>query len=106
MNRAIASSVFTAILIWAATAAADSPNLKGAYGFTGTAACLVAPGSSTSTPGFDATLHPLDPVDAFSHSFSVEGIRTFNGNGTGTVNATAVDITVPPSTVAARLSAN
>jgi hypothetical protein len=34
---------------------------------------------------------------AYSRSFSVEGIRTFNGNGTGTVKGTAVGITVRPT---------
>jgi hypothetical protein len=107
MYRAIGSSVLTLISIWAATAAADPPKLKGAYGFTGTAACLVAPGSSASatnpTPGtalpnsgFQADLRPVDSK-AFSHSFAVEGIRTFNGDGTGTVKGTAVGITVPPT---------
>jgi hypothetical protein len=95
------------ILIWAATAAANSPKLKGAYGFTGTAACLVAPGSSATQPlpgnttplpnsGFQADLRPIDGK-SFSHSFAVEGIRTFNDDGTGTVKGTEVGITVPPT---------
>jgi hypothetical protein len=108
MKRVVGSSVILGVLIWAATAAADSPQLKGDYGFTGTAACLVAPGSSPSatnpTPGtpllnsgFDPiTLHPVDGK-SFSRSFAVEGIRTFNGNGTGTVKGTEVGISVPPT---------
>jgi hypothetical protein len=35
--------------------------------------------------------------DSFTHSFSVEGIRMFNGDGTGTVKGTAVGITVRPT---------
>ena len=107
MYRAIGSSVFAVTLIWAATAAANSPNLKGAYGFTGSAVCLVAPGSSATAPppgnttplpnsGFDSNLHPND-CHVFSHSFAVEGIRTFNGDGTGTVQGTEVGITAPPT---------
>ena len=116
MYRALALSVSVVAITWAATAVADSPNLKGAYGFTGTAACLVAPGSvpgptplPNPTPGvalpnsgFQADLQPNDAVPgsstvAFSHSFSVEGIRTFNGDGTGTVKGTSVGITVRPT---------
>jgi hypothetical protein len=108
MQRAFLWSASVFVAAWAGSAAADSPKLKGAYGFTGTAACLVAPGSAATAPapgntmplansGFDpTTLHPIDGK-AFSHSNAVEGIRTFNGDGTGTVNGTTVGITVPPT---------
>jgi hypothetical protein len=90
-----------------ATAAMARDDIKGAYGFTGTAACLVAPGSSSTQPapgnttpnanaGFQSNLRPVDGK-VFSRSFAVEGIRTFNGDGTGTVKGTAVNITVPPT---------
>jgi hypothetical protein len=107
--------IFMIATAWASAAFADDPglggfpgpNLFGPYGFTGSATCLVAPGSTTSpvnpTPGvalpnsgFDANLQPIDGK-SFSHSFSVEGIRTFNGNGTGSVKGTGVTITVPPT---------
>jgi hypothetical protein len=105
MYRAIALSVSIVAMTWAATAAADSPKLKGSYGFTGTAACLVAPGNSGGNPGndpngpagFNSFLQPLNNGSSFSRSFSVEGIRTFNGDGTGTVKGTAVNITVRPT---------
>jgi hypothetical protein len=84
--------------------------LRGAYGFTGEAACLFAPGSGpVATPGvampnsgFKANLQPKDAVpgsssDAFSVSHSVEGIRVFRGDGTGTVKGTTVGITVRPT---------
>jgi hypothetical protein len=107
MRRALLCSVSVFVATWAANAAADSPNLKGAYGFTGTAACLVAPGSAATGPlpgntiplpnsGFNANLHPIDGK-AFSHSHAVEGIRTFNGDGSGTVKGTSVGITVRPT---------
>jgi hypothetical protein len=89
------------------------PFLEGAYGFTGSAACLIAPGSSATAPapgnktplpnsGFKANLQPNDATptsttDAFSNSFTVEGIRTFYRNGTGTVKGTSVGITVRPT---------
>jgi hypothetical protein len=105
----------------AASARADSPNLKGQYGFTGSAACLVAPGHvgnenvppplPNPTPGvalpnsgFNAQLQPNDftnpgtsPSASYNRSFSVEGIRTFNGDGTGTVKGTAFGIADRPT---------
>ena len=103
----------SALVVWAASAIADDRDghsrLKGEYAFTGTTACLVAPGStSPATPtnptpgislpnaGFNANLQPVDGK-VFSSSSSVEGIRTFNGDGTGTVKGTVVSITVPPT---------
>jgi len=121
MHRAFALSASVVAMTWAATALADSPKLKGAYAFTGSAACLVAPGHvgdanvppplTNPTPGvalpnsgFNAQLRPNDsapppatPSQNYSRSFSVEGIRTFNGDGTGTVKGTAVGITVRPT---------
>ena len=109
----------TFVAVCAGSAAADSPNLKGSYGFTGTAACLVAPGhvGDPNTPpplpnptpgvalpnsGFKPNLQPNDSgpglsTEAFSRSFSVEGIRTFNGDGTGTVKGTSVGIVGRPT---------
>jgi hypothetical protein len=114
MQRALLWSVSVFVATWAANAAADSPRLKGAYGFTGTAGCLVAPGSvpgptplPNPTPGvalpnsgFNANLQPNDagPTTAsFSDSFAAEGIRIFNGDGTGTVKGTSVGITARPT---------
>jgi hypothetical protein len=45
-GRMFAISASVIAVTWAATAAADAPGLKGSYGFTGTAACLIAPGQS------------------------------------------------------------
>jgi hypothetical protein len=118
MQRALYWSVSIIAATWAAGAAADSPNINGSYGFTGTAACLVAPGHvgdpngppllnptpGTALPnsGFQPDLRPNDavpgsPTQAFEHSFSVEGIRAFNGDGTGTVKGTSVGITPRPT---------
>jgi hypothetical protein len=105
---AVALSVCLVAMTWAQTAVIG-PRLKGAYGFTGSGACLVAPGSTVPpgpnpTPGvalpnsgFDpVTLRPIDGK-VFSYSFTVEGIRVFNGDGTGTVKGTTVTVTVPPT---------
>jgi len=90
MNRhCILTLIPLASVSFAANAAADSPNLKGAYAFTGTAACLV------SASGFNGRLQALGIP--FSRSFSVEGIRTFDGNGNGTVKGTTVGIVAPPT---------
>ncbi|RXH07555.1 hypothetical protein EAS56_32370 [Bradyrhizobium guangzhouense] len=96
----------------------DGPQLKGSYGFTGSAECLVAPGHvgdlsgpglTNPTPGvalpnagFQPNLRPNDAVpgsstQAFANSFAVEGIRKFNGDGTGTVKGTVVGITIRPT---------
>jgi hypothetical protein len=98
---------------FASNAAADSPKLKGAYGFTGTAVCIDAqghvgdpndvplsnpsPGTALATSGFNNSLQVRDPQGSYSHSYSVIGIRTFNGDGTGTVKGTAVGTTVRPT---------
>jgi hypothetical protein len=117
MNRT--STVAALVVAATCTAAwADSPRLNGAYSFTGAGTCLWAPGSAQSAPpptntaplpnaGFcDGPGSPLPsctaqghPVDGkvFSSSFSVEGIRTFNDDGTGTVSGSEVNLTVPPT---------
>jgi len=116
-RHVVAIAVSALTLTWTAVAAADSPRLKGSYGFTGNATCLVAPGYAGNpsgppipnpTPGvllpnagFQADLRPNDVVTgataSFSYSFGVEGIRTFNGDGTGTVKGTVVSLTVRPT---------
>lgn len=116
MQRALICAVSAAVLTWVTSAAADTSKLKGSYAFTGTATCLVAPGSSPTptnpTPGtalpnsgFHTTCGPgpgcqdLRPIDGhvFSFSNSFEGIRTFNGDGTGTVKRTVIGTAVPPT---------
>jgi hypothetical protein len=114
-SLAISLSVLT--LGYAASAAADAPKLKGSYGFTGGAECLVAQGylgspsgppMANSTPGvafpnsgFQPNLRPKDvltgPSEAYAYHFGVEGIRKFNGDGTGTVKGTVVSVTVRPT---------
>ncbi len=90
VSIAFALSVSLVAMTWAQTATAASPRLKGAYGFTGTAACLstAAPG-----PGFNPNLTPTD--GSFGQSFTTEGIRTFDGDGTGTVRGSSMGITIP-----------
>ena len=106
---AFALSVSLVAMTWAQTAMVVPLRPKGAYGFTGNAACLVAPGSTippgpNPTPGValpNSGFNPdtLRPIDGkvFSSSFTVEGIRVFNLDGTGTVKGTTVAVTVPPT---------
>jgi hypothetical protein len=112
-----ALSLSALTVTWAASAAADPPKLKGSYGFTGAADCLVAPGFAGSqsgpplanpTPGvalpnsgFQPNLRPIDaltgPTGSYVYSFGVEGIRKFNGDGTGTVKGTAFSVVGRPT---------
>jgi hypothetical protein len=114
-SLAISLSVLT--LGYAASAAADAPKLKGSYGFTGPAVCLVAqgyagspsgppianptPGMAFPNSGFQPNLRPNDALtgtsEAYVYSFGVEGIRKFNGDGTGTVKGTVVSVTGRPT---------
>jgi hypothetical protein len=98
MNRAFALVAALIGASWATAAFADPPQLKGDYAFTGTATCLVSPN------GFNVAIDDQRPSDyasnggiSFTRSFSVEGIRTFDGAGNGTVNGTAVSIVGRPT---------
>jgi len=118
MKRAIAIASLVVGAGWVTTAWADSPNIKGSYAFTGSGVCLWAPGSAASpppptnttplpnagfcngvgdpSPGCTAQGHPVDGK-VFSTSFVVEGIRTFDGNGNGTVSGSELTLNVPPT---------
>jgi hypothetical protein len=87
MQRLLILSVSAALTIYAAGAVAEP--LKGAFGYTGSDACLFASG------GFNANLQALGTT--FSSSSSNEGIRIFNGNGTGSFTNRTTSITVPPT---------
>jgi hypothetical protein len=77
-------SISAAVITWAASAVADSPNVKGDYGFTGTNSCIHAAGFTGVNGGFVAT-----SSGAFE-SAAVEGIQSFNGDGTGTVTGSGL----------------
>lgn len=64
--------------------------LRGDYVFTGEATCLI------SLAGFNADLTPVTPGPfPVVISFSVNGVRTFNGDGTGTLRAKIVGVQHP-----------
>jgi hypothetical protein len=76
-------SVSIAVVIWAASAVADSPNLKGDYGFTRTVKCIVS-------------MDPSFPHDmTFGEAFAEEGVRTFYGDGSGKQSFKALNIIIP-----------
>jgi len=88
MQRAFSWSVFVVVMTWTVSAHSQSIQNRN-YPFTGTSVCLVAAG------GFNAKLQALG--NTFSTSSSILGIQTFHGDGTGTVTAQEVAITVPPT---------
>lgn len=117
-RNAFAIAIFALALASVSAAAADPPRLKGRYGFTGTGECLIAPGHvgalegpplPNPTPGvalpnsgFNPRLQPNDAgpgssTQAYARPFASEGIRTFNGDGTGTVRGTTVAFNVRPT---------
>lgn len=87
MQHSLALSVCAVSMIYAAGASAD--HLKGTYGFTGSSACLHASG------GFNAKQQAQGTV--WFSSSSDEGIRTFNGDGTGTFTNRDTSVTAPPT---------
>ena len=91
MKRAFVCAISIAVLAWAGAANAASPQLKGEYAFTGTAACLVS--GTPFSPNLTATSFTV------STSFSVIGVRTFNGDGTGTIKGRSVNIDPPPRSI-------
>jgi hypothetical protein len=69
-----------------ANAVADSPNLMGAYAFTRNTTCIVV----SHTVGFNPNFQALGPT--IREFFAEEGVRTFNGDGTGTQSSKNLNI--------------
>ena len=84
------------MLLWAGIADADPQHLNrllhGDYTVLGEGTCLVA-----LPPGFNPDLTPIDV--RFTFSFSTQGIRTFHGDGTGTVHSRSVSVTHPATPI-------
>lgn len=101
MRGMFVCSVAAVLVAGVATARADSPKLKGDYAFTGMATCLYSGGPFTS--GLTPTVWPGFPFPnpsgngIFTETFSVEGVRTFKGNGTGSIKGRSVSVVGPPS---------
>lgn len=99
----LASALMLAVVwAWVSPVGADPQNLnrllRGDYAFTGEAACLVSP--IGFSPDFiplpvNPTPPPLTLGPSFIRSFTIKGIRTYNGDGTGTAHATGTQIFHP-----------
>ena len=91
----ISCAMLVACLAWVGQANAGPKDfnqlLRGDYAFSGEATCLVSSG------GFNTNLTPVGPPVPFPHveSFSVQGVRTFKGDGTGSVVVRVVNISHP-----------
>ena len=96
MRRASLWVIVGVMLLWVGAADADPQPLNqllhGDYVSTGEGTCLVA-----LPPGFNADLTPID--GRFTLSSSTQGIRTFNGDGTGTAQSRSVSVTHPDTPV-------
>jgi hypothetical protein len=83
------AAAFALIYGLPAMAQSRTQMLKGDFAFTTSAACVVSPASFFPTyqppAGFSPALVPLGPSFVFTNSF--QGVRTFNGDGTGSVTA-------------------
>jgi hypothetical protein len=91
------SASIVGMLICAANAIADSPQLQGTYGFTRSFRCIV------SSSGFDPNdFHAFD--GASGDTLAEYGTFTFNGDGTGTIDSTNIAIIQPNLTPGASLS--
>lgn len=105
LERTVRVVVAVLVVSFAAGPAGAAPAnfnslLKGDYAFMGTTTCLVSRG------GFNADLTPFGPPALFPFliTFSVQGVRTFNGDGTGSVSARVLSVSHPfalPSPVVA-----
>jgi hypothetical protein len=88
------------MLMFASSAMAQSRThmLKGDFAFTSSVVCVNSPATITPTSytppaGFSADLRPLG--FSFVSTFSVQGVRTFNGDGTGSFTSRVVSLGNP-----------
>jgi hypothetical protein len=90
------AAAFALIYGLPAMAQSRTQMLKGDFAFTTSAACVVSPASFFPTyqppAGFSPALVPLGPSFVFTNSF--QGVRTFNGDGTGSVTARVVTVPI------------
>jgi hypothetical protein len=92
------SALVMALAASSAVAELETRHLRGDFAFSGTGVCassqaIITPTSYTPPRGFDANLVALgEPFSVIT--FSVHGVRTFNGDGTGSVAARVVALSV------------
>jgi hypothetical protein len=92
-SRLMIAGLASALCGGAAAAPDHNKVLKGDYAFSGEATCLVSPA------GFNPDLTPVGAPAPFPFvvSFSIQGVRRFNGDGTGSIRARAVGMRHPRS---------
>jgi hypothetical protein len=88
MKRSLLCFIGGVSLLWAGIANAAPPHLKGKYAFTGTESGIL------DSEGFNDNLTPKSE-DAYGFDRSLQGVATFNRDGTGTVEGKAVGNTEP-----------
>jgi hypothetical protein len=100
VKSVIGSSALVMVLAASsAMAQSQTPRLKGEFAFTGSHVCV----GVTPPSGFSADLIPLG--DSFVTTFSIQGVRIFNGDGTGSMTARIVALGDPGAANARDLSA-
>ena len=97
MRTVTIASALAVLLAASSSAMADSrtEQLKGTFVFSGTTVCAVSPAFITPTSytpplGFRANLTAIG--DTFPVTFSIQGTQTFNGDGTGSIEARVVSL--------------
>jgi hypothetical protein len=100
----VALGVASLSVAWDSSALGAPSQLKGNYGFTGEASCLTVSVPHESDAGFNSLFQPEIINTATGQrrevnvlSFSVLGIRTFNGDGTGSIRGTTVSTSFDPT---------
>lgn len=92
MRRISLLLILGVILVWAGAAAAIPPAaLNGQYAYIISGGCVV------STLGFRADFTPVPGSLVFTIAVSGHGVRTFNGDGTGTTSGTTVNTASSPN---------
>jgi len=98
------SALIMALAASSAMAELETRHLRGDFAFSGNGVCassqaIITPTSYTPPSGFDANLVAIGGPSSVI-TFSVHGVRTFNGDGTGSVAARVVSLSIGDRTSA------
>src|SRR5437016_2706884 len=96
-SRTIVSCMIAVLMLGVGSVNADPPNmnhvLTGDYAFSGSTTCLWSENADGAGNFFSGELRPLGR--SYSNSFMVEGVRSFDGRGNGTVSGRSVSVVHP-----------
>jgi hypothetical protein len=84
MKRALLCFILGVSLLWVGIAYAAPPQLKGTYAFTATESGI------TNDVGFNGDLTPIDEASTSCFYLTHQGVATFNGDGTGTLEGSGL----------------